>query len=65
MSRRDDETIWERGWDGHHQEQLRRLASLPLAEKLEWLEEAHSLIRHLAAGVSDAVTEHGSRKRRS
>jgi hypothetical protein len=29
--------------------QLHRLAKLPLAEKLRWLEEAHDLVRHLLA----------------
>ena len=64
MSSREDETIWERGWDGHHEEQLRRLAKLALAEKLQWLEEAHSVIRHLSGGASDAVTKRDWSKRR-
>lgn len=36
---------WERGWDGHDLAQMRRLAQLPLAEKLRWLEEAQRLVR--------------------
>jgi hypothetical protein len=42
-----DQREWERGWDGHSQAQRRRLARMPLVEKLAWLEEAHRLIRHL------------------
>jgi hypothetical protein len=38
---------WERGWDGHELAQMRRLARLPLSEKLQWLEEAHRLAEHL------------------
>jgi hypothetical protein len=38
---------WEAGWDGHALAQLRRLARLPLSEKLRWLEEAHQIVRHL------------------
>ena len=40
--------VWERGWEGHEIEQLRRLAELPLADKLEWLEDAHHVVRHLS-----------------
>ena len=47
MSERDSNSAWERGWDGHEAEQLERLARLPLADKLQWLEEAHRLARHL------------------
>jgi len=43
------EATWEEGWSGHEQAQLHRLAKLPLAEKLRWLEEAHDLVRHLSA----------------
>lgn len=48
MSRGKDERVWERGWEGHEQEQLARLAALPLAEKLRWLEEADRVVRHLS-----------------
>jgi len=44
-----EQRTWERGWDGHELEQLRRLARLSLPEKLAWLEEAHRLVRQLAA----------------
>lgn len=42
-----DERLWEVGWEGHDAAQRRRLATLSLAEKLDWLEEAHVLVRHL------------------
>ena len=43
------EQLWEDGWDGHRQAQMRRLARLPMWEKLGWLEEAHNIVRHLQA----------------
>lgn len=43
----DDERIWESGWAGHELAQRRRLAMLTLAEKLDWLEEAHRLVKRL------------------
>ncbi|HEY3216547.1 MAG TPA: hypothetical protein VGK93_08640 [Candidatus Eisenbacteria bacterium] len=42
-----DERLWESGWDAHTVAQRRRLARLPLAEKLRWLEEAQKLVAHL------------------
>ena len=44
----DGERVWESGWEGHSTAQRRRLARLPLTEKLRWLEEAHALVMHLA-----------------
>ena len=38
---------WERGWDAHESAQRRRLARLPLAEKLQWLEEAQRVLEHM------------------
>ena len=51
----DEERIWEVGWDGHELAQRRRLASLTLAEKLDWLEAAHRLLKRLreAQGARD------------
>lgn len=43
-----DSQRWDRGWDEHRSRQLRRLAQLPFAEKLEWLEDAEKLGRRLA-----------------
>ncbi len=38
---------WEQGWQGHVDAQARRMAALSLAEKLDWLEDAHALVIHL------------------
>jgi hypothetical protein len=38
---------WESGWDGHERAQRERLARLPLALKLEWLEETQRLIERM------------------
>lgn len=45
----DHSTCWERGWDGHERAQRERLAKLPLADKIAWLEEAHRVVLHLQA----------------
>jgi hypothetical protein len=45
-----DERLWEAGWQGHADAQRARLASLPLPEKLRWLEEAQHLLAHLRRG---------------
>ena len=42
-----NERLWEQGWEGHDQAQRRRMASLTLAQKLEWLEEAQRLVEQL------------------
>ncbi len=44
-----EQHTWERGWEGHEIEQLSRLSRLSFPEKLAWLEEAHRLVRQLAA----------------
>ena len=41
---------WEHGWDEHESMQLRRLARLPLADKLLWLEQAHRVVIQLQSG---------------
>jgi hypothetical protein len=43
------EQTWERGWDGHSEAQLRRLAQLPLSDKIAWLEQAQRVVQHLTA----------------
>jgi hypothetical protein len=43
----DDEQVWEAGWEGHELAQMRRLARLSLAEKLDWLEDAHQMVKRL------------------
>ena len=40
---------WDRGWGEHKVRQLVRLARLPFAEKLCWLEDAQALVDALAA----------------
>jgi hypothetical protein len=39
---------WPLGWEQHELDQLRRMAKLTLAEKLEWLEVAHAVVLRLA-----------------
>jgi len=41
------EREWERGWEGHDRAQRQRIARLSLIEKLEWLESAQRVLRHL------------------
>ena len=53
MSSRGQQRVWERGWEGHEREQLRRLAELPLADKLKWLEDAQQVVRHLSRSNPD------------
>jgi hypothetical protein len=56
-SKKEDSTQnrqWEHGWDEHNTMQLRRLARLSLEEKLEWLEEAHRLVRQMEAARSSS-----------
>lgn len=48
----DRDREWERGWAGHELAQLRRLARLPLSQKLAWLEEAHRLVLQLRGQTS-------------
>ncbi len=50
-----DERLWEKGWEGHQGAQRRRLARLPLSEKLAWLEQAHAVVRHLQRGQATDV----------
>lgn len=59
------EGSWEEGWGGHERAQLRRLATLSLAEKLRWLEEAHELVTHLTRARPSPVAPGGQRSRDS
>jgi putative hemin transport protein len=43
----DTDRSWDAGWEEHELQQLRRLARLPLWQKLQWLEEMNRIIRHL------------------
>lgn len=54
-SGRDQE--WEEGWEGHERAQRRRLSRLPLATKLQWLEEAQRVIEHLRRSRQDSVKD--------
>ncbi len=50
------------GWAIHEREQRRRLAALPFSEKLQWLEEADELVRHLRSQRADRrATAHRDR----
>lgn len=42
------EQDWDRGWDEHKLRQMQRLAQMPLAKKLEWLEQALHVVISLA-----------------
>jgi hypothetical protein len=44
---------WEAGFDGHERAQRARLARVPLVERLQWLEDAHRVVRHLESQRSD------------
>jgi hypothetical protein len=48
--RRPCDPEWPRGFDEHSLAQRRRMAQLPLSEKLRWLEEAHEIVRQLERG---------------
>ncbi len=57
------ERIWEEGWQGHADAQARRMAALSLAEKLDWLEEAHALVlrmREQSRRVAEGEPEPGA-----
>jgi len=54
-----EERLWEAGWDGHSEAQQRRLAALPLVEKLRWLEEAQKLAEQLARSRSAKGRDRG------
>jgi hypothetical protein len=59
MSNGHERTVWESGWDGHEAQQRARLARLPLADKLRWLEEAHRLVLHLSSAAPTATIPSG------
>jgi hypothetical protein len=56
---------WDCGWDGHTRAQRRRLATLPFADKLDWLEEADRLVRHLQEGRKRKPAGHAAVVERS
>ena len=54
----EPEYVWEQGWEDHERQQARRLAKLPLSEKLAWLEQAQRLVRHLDTQRDRIVDRH-------
>lgn len=42
------------GWDAHERAQRQRLAKVPLADKIAWLEEAHRMVLTLEQQRSTA-----------
>ena len=60
---KEEERVWEPGWEGHKRAQSRRLAALPMAEKLRWLEEANALVRHLRRKMDADLTAAGADER--
>lgn len=42
-----DARLWEAGWEGHSLAQRQRMARLSIGQKLQWLEDAHRLVRQL------------------
>jgi uncharacterized protein YciW len=52
------EQTWERGWDDHALQQLRRLARLSLAQKIAWLEQAQRVAQHLTAQKAARPVKH-------
>ncbi len=60
------ERCWEPGWEGHASAQRHRLSLLPLTDKLEWLEQAHLVVRHMQTRTADETqSEGGARPERS
>lgn len=47
------ETLWEKGWNGHKKAQLMRMARLPLRDKIKWLEEAQEVLLHVSGKEED------------
>jgi len=45
-----EERLWESGWAEYTLAQRRRLATLPLAEKLQWLEDSQRLLGRMKRG---------------
>lgn len=45
--RPQEESGWERGFDGHRRAQHRRFRALSIDDKLRWLEEAQRFVREI------------------
>ena len=59
----EQDRAWESGWGAHEKAQLKRLASIPLPEKLRWLEEAHTIVGHLKEEGEKRKKEKGRSRR--
>jgi hypothetical protein len=64
MSEHERTHEWESGWHGHHSAQARRLASLSLADKIAWLEEAQKVADSLGRSAQGGGPVHDERPRR-
>ncbi len=53
---------WEKGWEEHAQLQLQRLAALPFADKLAWLEQAHRLVTNIGIARLSSAQDPSSPK---
>ena len=42
-----EQAVWPKGWEGHRRAQLLRMARLPFSQKLDWLDQANRLVRHI------------------
>jgi len=47
---------WPVGFDEHARDQRRRMARMSFAEKLDWLESAHELVRQIAGKASGGAS---------
>ena len=54
-----EERLWEVGWEGHTRAQRRRMAALPLAEKIRWLEQAQKLVEQMRRGRNKGKEDGG------
>ncbi|MEW6668334.1 MAG: hypothetical protein AB1512_24235 [Thermodesulfobacteriota bacterium] len=52
---RQEDRLWEEGWDGHEKAQLLRLARLSLEDKIRWLEEAEEIAKNLQRRKSSSI----------
>ncbi|HEX7878452.1 MAG TPA: hypothetical protein VF720_03530 [Candidatus Eisenbacteria bacterium] len=51
-----DPEDWPVSFEANARDQRRRMARLSFAEKLDWLESAHELARHLAGKASGGAS---------
>jgi hypothetical protein len=58
-TRRDDETGWPRGWDGHRRAQAELGLRLTPAERLRWLEETMATMRRWVGRAAGKAAQRG------